>query len=83
MPEPTAELMLEILRRMQADLAELKEGQRATNIRLAAIEHHMAGVAHHMAGLHTSGAAQHDELERLKARVQRLERRLDLADPPP
>ena len=24
-----------------------------------------------------------DELERLKARVQRLERRLDLADPPP
>jgi hypothetical protein len=73
MTEPTAELMLEILRRMQADLADLKEGQRTANVRLSAIEHHMAGFL-------ASGVAQHDELERLKARVARIERRLDLAD---
>ncbi len=40
--EPNS-LMVEILRRLQADMAELKEGQRAANVHLVAIENHMAG----------------------------------------
>jgi predicted nucleic acid-binding Zn-ribbon protein len=68
------DLVIDILRRMQGDLAELKEGQRAANRLFAAIEHHMAG-------FNLTVAAHSDELTDLKARVERIERRLELADP--
>jgi len=68
-------LVLEILRRLQADLADLKEGQRATNVHLAAIESHMAG-------FHLTVSAHADDLISLKRRIERIERRLDLIDTP-
>ena len=68
------DLVIDILRRMQGDLAELKEGQRAANRLFAAIESHMAG-------FHLSVAAHSDELTDLKARIERIERRLELAGP--
>ena len=68
------DLVIEIVRRMQGDLPELKEGQRAANRLFAAIESHMAG-------FHLTVAAHSDELADLKARIERIERRLELADP--
>jgi hypothetical protein len=38
-------LVVEILRRLQADMADLKEGQRAANVHLAAIESHMGRIS--------------------------------------
>lgn len=67
--------MLEILKKLQAGQARLEAGQRQTNERLAAIEHHLAG-------FHLSLATHMDEMESLKSRVERIERRLELADDP-
>lgn len=66
-------LVIEILRRMQADMSDLKEGQRTTNRRLAAIEAHMAG-------FHSSLATHSDDIDHLKDRIGRIERRLDIHD---
>ena len=68
------DLIIDILRRIQSDMAELKEGQRTANQLFAAIESHMAG-------FHLTVAAHADELANLKLRVERIERRLELADP--
>jgi predicted nucleic acid-binding Zn-ribbon protein len=68
-------LMVEILRRLQADMAELKEGQRTANVHLAAIENHMAG-------FHLTVSAHTDELSALRQRIERIERRLELSDAP-
>ncbi|MGD9510463.1 MAG: hypothetical protein AB7I59_05775 [Geminicoccaceae bacterium] len=59
---------------MLGDLAELKEGQRAANRLFAAIEQHMAG-------FHLTVAAHGSELAEPRARGERIERRLELADP--
>ncbi|NJN47229.1 MAG: hypothetical protein HC808_12940 [Candidatus Competibacteraceae bacterium] len=63
--------MLEILKHLQGGLSRLEDGQRQTNERLAAIEHHMAG-------FHMTQVSYMDELSTLRNRVERIERRLDL-----
>lgn len=73
MTEEPRDFVIEILRRLQADMAELKEGQRTSNRLFGAIEAHMAG-------FHVTVATQSDELTALKERVERIERRLELAD---
>jgi predicted nucleic acid-binding Zn-ribbon protein len=73
MAEEPNNLMLEILRRLQADMADLKEGQRTTNVHLAAIESHMAG-------FHLTVSAHTDEPAGLRQRIERIERRLELTD---
>jgi predicted nucleic acid-binding Zn-ribbon protein len=75
MAEEPNNLMLEILRRLQTDMAALKEGQRTANVHLAAIESHMAG-------FHLTVSAHTDELVELKQRIERIERRLELTDAP-
>lgn len=42
-----ADIIIEILRRIQADIAELKDGQRTANVRLAAIEQRLGGISPH------------------------------------
>lgn len=66
-----ADIIIEILPRIQADIAELKDGQRTANVRLAAIEQHLGGF-HLTVGVHS------DELAALKTRIERIERRLEL-----
>jgi predicted nucleic acid-binding Zn-ribbon protein len=68
-------LVLEILRRLQADISELKAGQQTANVHLAAIENHMAG-------FHLTVSAHSDEIAGLKRRIERIERRLELSDAP-
>ncbi len=73
MAQDTDKLMLEILKRLQADMADLKQEQHTTNRHLAAIESHMAG-------FHATTSAHSDDLAGLKKRVARIERRLDITD---
>ena len=72
-------IVLEILRRLQDGQSGLLDrvefGFQQTNERLAAIEHHMAG-------FHTSLMRFNDDVDDLKVRVNRIERRLDLVDEP-
>ena len=65
--------MLEILKRLQSDMADLKEEQHTTNRHLAAIESHMAG-------FHATTSPHSDDLTVLKERVARIERRLEITD---
>ena len=68
-------IVLNILREMRGDLGQLKSGQQQTNERLATIEHHLAG-------FHGSLVRFGDDVDDLKARVDRIERRLNLSDDP-
>ncbi len=68
-----ADLVIDILRKIQGDIAALKVGQDAGNLRLGGIEHHMAG-------FHVNVVHQSEELMVLKSRVERIEKRLDLTD---
>ncbi len=75
MANDTDNIMLAILKKLQAGQSRLEDGQRQTNERLAAIEHHMAG-------FHVTLTTYMDEIDALKNRVDRIERRLELSDDP-
>lgn len=75
MASDIATIALEILKKLQIGLSRLEDGQRQTNERLAAIEHHMAG-------FHITVASQMDEISMLKNRLDRVEKRLELVDDP-
>ena len=65
--------ILEILKRIQADLADVKQDIRDLKMRVGILEGHMSGLV----------AAQHltnERLDRTDERIARIERRLDLVD---
>lgn len=68
-------IVLNILRRLQEGQSRLEHGQKMTNERLAAVEHHLAGL---VVGVNRFN----DDLDELKGRVHRIERRLELTDEP-
>lgn len=74
-------IVLEMLRAIRGEFADLKEGQRRAEQRLSAIERGLAGVEHGLADLRLSITGQRDDLGNLRARVERIERRLDLHEP--
>lgn len=75
MPETNAsmELMHDLLKDMRGSLAKLEQGQRLTNERLGAIEHHMAG-------FHVTVSSNNEEIDTIKERIARLERRMEITD---
>jgi septation ring formation regulator EzrA len=73
MPEITNELIYEVLKAIQADIAELKE-------RVTSIEPTQLAMRSHLAGLVTSDLDRDADLAALRARVERIERRLELRD---
>lgn len=83
MPESvTNELMYKVLKSLQ-------EGQAQLRHELAEVRGDMRGMSEHLAALSASYAAlvgdglrRSDQVAELRARVERIERRLDLADPP-
>lgn len=68
-------IVLNILRELRTDVGELKQGQQQTNERLTAVEHHLAGLVHGQMRFN-------DDVDGLRSRVERIERRLSLADEP-
>jgi len=68
-------IVLNILREMRMGIADLRQGQKQTNERLTAIEHHVAGLVHGQMRFN-------DDVDGLRERVTRIERRLELAEEP-
>ena len=73
MADQSMELMHELLKQMNKSLGNMESGQRLTNERLGAIEHHMAG-------FHSTASIQHEELDNIKTRIDRIEKRLNLTE---
>ena len=75
MAQEPRDLVLEYLRRLDGKFDALREEMRGWNMRMSAVEQH--ALAHT-----TTEFGQNSEIDRLKRRVDRIERRLELADQP-
>ena len=71
MSNERTDLMLDILKNIQADVSSIKREQTSLGIRLASIEDHIRG-------LMTSIYGMQADVADLKMRVDRIERRLGL-----
>ena len=67
------DLILEILKTVQADMSLMKREMASMGVRLAAIEDHQRGIM-------TSIYGMQSDITDLKVRVDRIERRLGLTD---
>jgi hypothetical protein len=73
MTEATNSLVLEHLRHIRSRVDGLADDMRQVILRLGAQDRHLAG-------LQISDVGQSSEIDRIKARLHRIERRLELAD---
>jgi hypothetical protein len=73
MMEETTNLVLEHLRHIRARVDGLTDDMRQVILRLGAVERHVAG-------LHISDVGQNAEIDLIKTRLERVERRLELTD---
>ncbi len=76
MAEITNELMYEVLKHLQSDMAALREGQREANAALNAIRMHMVGLQQDIQNIYAT-------LTRHEARLDRIERRLEISEVTP
>ena len=67
-------IVLELLRHIRAKVDNIEDTQRLHGQRLSSIERHMANDR-------VDSVQQRDELDGLRARLERIERRLELHDP--
>ena len=73
MTEHVDSLVLELLRAIRADIADLKRDVTGNTVQIAAL-------GQQLAGLTTAVYSGKSDLEDMKRRVERLERRLELLD---
>ncbi|MBB4267917.1 hypothetical protein [Roseospira visakhapatnamensis] len=77
------ELILDHLRDIRGTLNGMDERFGRVERRLNSVDRQLAGFRNDMAVLHQMYADHRDEFGELRERVARIERRLDLSDPPP
>ena len=80
MGENIENLLLEHLRAIRTDIASITEDTREIKSRLTVVESGVASLRRDNGDFATSIAAQHQSYDRLTDRIERIERRLDLAD---
>jgi len=68
-------LVLEHLRAIRADLADVKD-------RLTGVEVQLSAMGQQLAGLTTAVYSGKSDTDSFRRRLERIERRLDLSDPP-
>lgn len=73
MTESSNNVVLEQLRAIRADIAELKDGQVGLRLEISALGQQVAGLA-------TAIYAGHDRFRAIESRIERIERRLELTD---
>lgn len=73
MTDETQNLVLEILKRLQADFVLMREDIHGVRSEMASLKHHMAAFMSHE-------ITQDSEIAAVKLRLERIERRLDLID---
>lgn len=74
MNEADQSLMLEILKRLQTDMADVKRGIAGIRVEISAMGQQFAGLTAAVYG----GKSDIDEVKR---RIDRIERRLEISDP--
>ena len=75
MAEVTNELIYEVLKSMQARLGNIEQGNKETAARLSALQTHLLAVEKDVANIYESLGA-------LDARLDRIEKRMDLIAEP-
>ncbi|WP_203310950.1 MULTISPECIES: hypothetical protein [Sphingomonas] len=80
MTDERADLMLEILKKIQNDVALLRREQASLGTRMLAMEDHQRGIITSLYGVTTSIHGVEVDIAHLKDRVDRIERRLGLTD---
>jgi len=80
MTEKVENLILEHLRVMRSDMASMRDDMREVKTRLPTIEGGQGTILQHMGHLASSMAQQQVSFDRFAERVERIERRLNLAD---
>jgi hypothetical protein len=71
--EETESLVLEILKRLQAEFGLMREEIRGVRAEMTALKQHMAAFL-------SNELSQDSDIASIKLRLDRIERRLDLAD---
>ena len=80
MTEPIENLILEHLKRFQAELTAARERDAEMLNRLGRLEVAISGLRRDMAHFDEGAAEQSVRLDRLAERIDRIERRLELTD---
>ncbi len=80
MSEDRTDLMLEILKKIQSDVALIRREQTSLGTRLLAMEDPQRGMITSLHGVVTSIHGVEVDIAHLKDRVDRIERRLGLTD---
>ena len=80
MAEVTNELMYELLKRVHADIADMKTAQREHTGEFIAIRRHLAATDAKIAALEVDIADIKETVNRVNSRLARVERRLDIVD---
>ena len=79
MADNVENLILEHLRAIRSDISSIKDDIREIKQRLTSLETCVAGLRRDNANLYGYMADQHTRYDRLADRVERIEKRLDLA----
>ena len=69
----TDNIVLELLRAIRGDVGRIKDDMGALKVEMTAVRQHLAGVI-------TLQEHDHGDIASLKVRLERIERRLELAD---
>ena len=80
MTDQTENLVLEILRRLQADMSDIKVTLRDVQHRLTLVETRLAGVERNLSDHYAAYAGQGLRIDRIEERLGRVERRLEITD---
>ena len=80
MTDERADLMLDILKKIQSDLSLVRREQTSQSTRLLAMEDHQRGMITSLMGVVTSIHGLEVDVAHLKDRVGRIEDRLGLMD---
>jgi uncharacterized coiled-coil protein SlyX len=79
MTETVENLILEHLKRFQASLDRIEHKISELTTRVANLESGQASIMQHLTNLAAADAAQQVAIDRINARLDRIERRLELA----
>ena len=71
-------IILEHLRAIRGDIAGIRDDMQEVKQRLSGLEAGIGGLKRDAADLYTENASQHLRYDRLAARIEKIERRLEL-----
>ncbi len=80
MTNETENRVLEILKRMQGELSDIRSELRDMRRELHQINQRLTRVEYHMSGFFSASAIHGDRVDRLEQRLERVERRLELSE---